>query len=490
MINDDTQEKTTTLVFGASGYIGSYLVPALLLEGYCVRTCCRNSEILQARAWPEVDIVEADALKPTTLVNALDGIDTAYYLVHSMSAGKHFARLDLHAANNFARAAEQAGVKHIIYLGGLVPRNAHSEHINSRRDTGIALRKGGTVPVTELRAGIIVGPGSAAFEVMRDLVFHLPVMVTPKWVRSQSPPIALDDLIHYLVKLPLNSVSYNNIYDVAGPEYLSYEGMMRTLAEVAKRRPPVILPVPFLSPQLSSYWLKYVTSVPTDIARALIEGLKHDFFADDAALKKLIPIPLSTFRNSVERAFEIEKTNTLQSRWVEGAFKLRKERIDYAFYAKKASGKAITTAAPEKVWEVLCCIGGENRYFHHDFLWAAREMLDWLVGGQGLNRNRRHPKELRLGDKVDSWTVIGLTPNRRLTLQFGMRAPGAGVLEFEITKEDIQVTRLTATAYWHPAGFPGLLYWYALEPAHFIIFKKMTATICKRAESHRPPSTD
>jgi len=471
------------LVFGASGYIGSYLVPLLTSSGFKVRACSRSAEVLQAREWPQVEVVAADSLVPASLHNALAGIEVAYYLVHSMSAGKHFARLDLQAAANFAAAAEQAGVKHIVYLGGLVPKGADSEHINSRKATGEMLRNSGSVPVTELRAGIIVGPGSAAFEVMRDLVFHLPVMLTPKWVRSKSPPIALDDLLQYLVLIALNEQAFNKVYDTAGSEYLNYEQMMRVLANVAGVRAPLIIAVPLLSPKLSSYWLKYVSSVPTNIACALIEGLRHDFKAQDAPLRELIPLPLLDFRTSVERVFAIERKNGLQSRWVEGAFSIRQQRIDVAYYAKKAGGCAFTPASPESLWRVLCTIGGNKRYFYLNFLWTLRELIDWAVGGVGRNRKRRHPSELRLGDKVDSWTVMGMEKEQRLTLQFGMRAPGAGVLEFEISQTDDGQSCIRATAYWHPAGVLGLLYWYALDPAHWTIFKGMTKAICKQAEA-------
>jgi len=478
----EIEKSQRALVFGASGYIGSNLVPALIEQSFVVRASSRDSAVLQAREWPGVEIFEADALKESTLDPVLCDVDVAFYLVHSMAAGKRFAQIDLQAAKNFALAAERQGVKHIVYLGGLVPEGAESEHVNSRKATGEVLRTSGSVPVTELRAGIIVGPGSAAFEVMRDLVFHLPVMVTPKWVRSQSPPIALDDLIAYLIGLSLREEAFNRIFDAAGPDYLSYEQMMAVLAQVAGRRGPVIIPVPLLSPRLSSYWLKYVTSVPTNIARALIEGLKHDFTADSEALRKLVPLTPMDFRSSIERVFQIEKSNAVQSRWVEGAFGIRKRRIDYAYYAKQAGGYSESRASAEAVWQVLTTIGGDKRYFYLNFLWTVREFLDWIVGGPGLHRRRRHPSELRLGDKVDSWTVIGIEPHKRLTLQFGMRAPGAGVLQFEIKETAEKATQISATAYWHPAGVFGLVYWYLLEPAHLVIFKGMTKRICLQAE--------
>ena len=468
-------------MFGASGYIGSNLVPRLLAEGIPVRAASRRAEVLEARNWRNVQICSADALEPATLPPVLEGVDTAYYLVHSMAAGRHFGQLDLQAARNFATAAAAAGIRRIVYLGGLVPADADSEHIQSRRDTGNTLREG-PVAVTEVRAGIIVGPGSAAFEVMRDLVYHLPVMVTPRWVRAKSPPIALDNLLDYLVRVAQIDQAAGGIFDAAGPETLSYEDMMRVLADVAGRRRPVIVPVPILSPKLSSYWLKYVTSVPTPIARALIGGLKHDFSADTVALQQMVPLRLLDFRESVEAAFAAERRSRVEARWVEGAFAMRRGRIDYAYYAKQASGSTLSSASPAALWKIVSAIGGDNRYYYLDSLWTLRELLDWLVGGHGLQHGRRDPQDLRVGDKIDSWEVIGVEPERRLSLAFGMRAPGAGVLEFEIAPLPGGRTEIKATAYWHPAGVLGLAYWFSLEPAHQVIFKGLTREIARRAE--------
>lgn len=471
----------TCLVVGASGYIGSHLVPRLRQEGIAVRASARDPKVLEARQWQDVEIVHADALAPQSLGPALRDIQVVYYLVHSMAAGRNFGDLDRQAAANLATAAATAGVERIVYLGGLVPDRADSEHIVSRRETGQILRRG-AVPVTELRAGIIVGPGSAAFEVMRDLVYHLPIMVTPRWVRAKSPPIALDNLLEYLLRVPWIDAAAGRILDAAGPETLCYEEMMRILAEVAGRDPPKIVPVPVLSPRLSSYWLRFVTSVPTNVAQALIGGLKHDFTADDAELRRLVPQRLLGFREAVEAVFESERNSGVVARWTEGAFAMRDQRIDYAYYAKRASGSATTTASPAAVWRVVAAIGGDNRYYYLNSLWALREGLDWLAGGPGLKRGRRHPTKLHVGDRVDSWKVIGLEPERRLSLAFGMKAPGAGVLEFELDPLRGGGTRLTATAYWHPAGVWGLMYWFSLEPAHLVLFKGLTREICHRAE--------
>jgi uncharacterized protein YbjT (DUF2867 family) len=479
--------KARCLVFGASGYIGSHLVPRLLDEGLPVRASSRNRAVLEARGWDGVEIAAADALDPASLDQALKDVDIAYYLVHSMAAGKDFGRLDLKAASNFAAAAERAGVRRIVYLGGLVPDDAASEHIVSRRDTGDVLRRG-SVPVTELRAGIIVGPGSAAFEVMRDLVYHLPVMVTPRWVQAKSPPLALDNLLMYLVRLPQIDAAEGRVFDAGGPETLTYLEMMRILAEVGGRRQPSIVPVPVLTPQLSAYWLRFVTAVPTNIARALIEGLKHDFSADDAELRQLVPQHLLGFRESVEAVFAAEReSEPVVARWIEGAFAVRQQRIDYAYYAKRAGGSAETTAPPSAVWQVVTRIGGDDGWYYMDGLWQLRELLDRIAGGPGNQHGRRHPSELRVGDRIGSWSVLGLEPERRLSLAFGMRAPGAGMLEFELTPRQNGGTRLSLTAYWHPAGVWGLAYWYSFQPAHQFIFSGTARAICRRAEQ-RPPA--
>ena len=475
------------LVFGASGYVGTNLVPALLAAGNgSVRAAARNSKVLAAQPWEGVELVEADALKPDTLTTALAGIDIAYYLVHSMAAGRDFGRIDLEAADNFARAAATAGVKRIVYLGGLVPQGADSEHLMSRKETGDRLRAA-TVPVTEVRAGVIVGPGSAAYEVMRDLVYHLPFMVAPKWVRSKSSPIALSNLLQYLLAVATLPEAAGQVYDAGGPDYVSYEEMMRQFGEVVGRHPR-ILRVPVLTPRLSSYWLGLVTSVPANIARALISGLKHDIPANDTELRRLVPQMLLSFRQSVEAALDAERHNAVAARWTEGVLMYRAYRPDYAFYAKRAAGSADTRAPASAVWRVVTSMGGANRYFYLNWIWTLRELLDWLVAGPGFTRGRRDPVNVRLGDNIDYWTVIGVEPERRLTLHFGLRAPGSGILEFEIEPLPQGSQRLTVTAYWHPQGVWGLLYWAVLVPFHLFIFKGMTRAMVRRAEASQQKS--
>lgn len=466
------------LVFGASGYIGTHLVPHLQAAGWQVRAAARSLKVLQARHWSDVELAQADALQPRTLAAALAGIDVAFYLVHSMAAGERFGALDIKAAQHFAEAAAAAQVKRIVYLGGLMPANADSEHLRSRAQTGDTLRAG-PVPVTEVRAGIIVGPGSAAYEVIRDLVNHLPMMLTPKWVYSKSSPIALANVLMYLEQAARLDAAAGRIYDAAGPETLSYADLMKQYGEVVGKK-PLIIPVPVLTPKLSSYWLALVTSVPASIGAALIGGLKHDIPADGRALQALVPQPLLTFKQSVELALQSERQHTVAARWTEGAFGIR-GRHEHAFYAKKASGSALARATPAQIWPIVCSLGGDTGYFYGAPLWQLRAWMDWAVGGPGLSKGRRHPTELRIGDRIDYWTVLGLEEERRLTLNFGMKAPGAGVLEIELEPVDAQHTRITITAYWHPAGVWGLSYWYALVPAHLFIFDGMCKEIAKRA---------
>ncbi len=475
-------DRPSALVFGASGYVGSNLVPHLLDCGWRVRASARSKAVLEARQWQGAELVQADALAPETLTPALQDIDVAFYLVHSMAAGGEFGDLDLAAAENFARAAADAGVGRIVYLGGLVPGPDAGEHIDSRRETGDILRRG-TVPVTELRAGIIIGPGSAAFEVMRDLVLNLPVMVTPRWVRAKSPPIALHNLLVYLEALARHPDAPDRIFDAGGPETCTYEDMMRQLAAAAGKKAPLILPVPVLTPRLSSYWLGLTTAVPANIARALIGGLKHDFSADDAALQAMVPQRLLSVREAIDAAFAAERERAVRARWSEGDFAIRGYRHDVAYYAKRAGGSALAAASPAAVWKQVATIGGDNRYYYMNALWTLREIMDWCVGGPGLTRGRRHPEDLRLGDRVDYWTVVGIEAQRRLTLHFGMRAPGSGVMEFELEPQENGGTLITATAYWHPRGVWGLMYWYMLVPVHLFVFRGLTAAIARRAES-------
>ena len=477
----DSVSLPRVLVMGASGYVGTNLVPHLAALGMTVRAAARRRAALESRGWAGVELVTADALDPASLDRALAGIDIAYYLVHSMAAGADFPRIDREAAVHFRDAAARAGVKRIVYLGGLQPAHRASAHLASRGETGDLLREG-AVPVTELRAGMIIGPGSAAFEVIRDLVFHLPGMLTPRWVRSRSQPIALADVLEYLARLPLLPDAAGRIYDAGGPEVLTYEELMRQFGALVGRH-PVIVPVPVLTPQLSSYWLGLVTSVPTNVARALIEGLEHDVLADDAPIRALIPLELTTYRAAAAAALADRRPENATGRWTEGSMLYRQNRPDFAFYAKRLQGEAVAATPVDAAWREVVAIGGERGYYFLDRAWKARACVDQIVGGTGLRRGRRDPDDLVVGDTVDFWRVVALEPGRRLTLLAEMRMPGSAALDFELTPRDDGHTKIVVTAYFHPAGAPGLLYWYALAPAHLVLFHGLARAIATRAEA-------
>ena len=467
------------LVLGASGYVGSHLVPRLVEEGHSVRAAGRRRETLEAREWAGVEVVQADALDPESLAAAFQGVDLVYYLVHSMASGTDFPERDRRAAENARLAAENAGVGRIVYLGGLQPRGAASAHLASRRETGDVLRAG-AVDVTEVRAGIVVGPGSAAFEVIRDLVYHLPVMVTPRWVRSLTQPIALDDLIEYLVRLPATEEPGSRTYDVGGPEVVRYQDLLTRFAKAVGRR-LAIIPVSVLSPRLSSYWLDLVTAVPSSVARPLIDGLRHDLVVDpDSDLHSRIPIELRTYEEAVRAALEAERTARLPARWTEGSFAMRDHRADISFYSRGERVERTCGASPEAVWGVVSAIGGANGWYYANWLWSLRGLLDRLVGGVGRRRGRRHPMEIRTGDALDFWRVVGVEPGRRLTLLAEMKLPGIAILEFEVAAAGAG-SRVVTSAHFHPAGAVGLLYWYALWPVHKRIFAGLTDAIVARA---------
>jgi uncharacterized protein YbjT (DUF2867 family) len=478
-----------TLVLGASGYVGTHLVPWLAARGLSVRAAARRRASLEAQQGAGVEMVAADALDPPSLDAALRDIDVAYYLVHSMAAGAEFPRLDREAAANFRDAAARAGVQRIVYLGGLQPAGATSAHLASRGETGDILRRG-PVPVTELRAGVIIGPGSAAFEVIRDLVFHLPAMVTPRWVSSRSQPIALEDVLEYLAQLPRLPETAGRIYDVGGPEVLTYKDLMLQFGELVGRR-PLIVPLPVLTPRLSSYWLDLVTAVPSNVARALIQGLEHDVLADDAAIRALIPRRLKTYREAARAALEAERqpppaAAAPTGRWAEGSMLFRRHRPDFAFYAKQMRAEALARAPLAVVWDVVSAIGGEHGYYYGDALWALRGQLDELFGGSGLRRGRRDPRQLALDDTVDFWRVVGLEPPRRLTLLAEMKLPGSAALVIELEPVDARYTRIAITACFHPAGARGLAYWHALTPLHALLFPGMAKGIAAQAQARAP----
>jgi uncharacterized protein YbjT (DUF2867 family) len=470
-------------VLGASGYVGSHLVPALVDAGHSVRAMARHRDVLAARGWAGVEVTRADAMDLETLHEAFAGLDVVYHLVHSMGSGGDFASRDRQIADNVAAAAAQAGVQRIIYLGGLQPGGSASEHLSSRRETGERLRQG-SVPVTELRAGIIVGAGSAAFEVIRDLTYHLPVMLTPRWVRSTSQPIALDDVVSYLVRVLDVEETAGRIYDVAGPEVIEYGDLLRQFGEIVGRHPKLI-PLPVLSPRLSSYWLDLVTAVPASVARPLIDGLKHDLLADDDEIRLLIPLPLLTYREAVAAALEQEREERVPARWSEGVLAFRDDRADVAYYSRGATAEVETDASPERLWDAVRSVGGASGWGYMNWAWRVRGAVDRMIGGIGMRRGRRHPIDVRVGDAIDFWRVVAVEPGQRLTLLAEMKLPGAAVLELEVRPREGGSTLVT-TARFHPAGVVGLLYWYLLWPVHMLIFPGLSRSIAARIPEDVP----
>ena len=472
---------TRILVLGASGYIGTHLAPRLAQRGHRVRAAARRLDALQARGWRNVELAQANALAPSSLDHALDGVEIAYYLVHSMASGAHFARRDRRAADHFRDACARAGVRRIIYLGGLQPPGSDgvSPHLASRRETGERLRDG-PVPVTEIRAGIIVGAGSAAFEVIRDLVYHLPIMLAPRWVRSRSQPIALDDLLEYLVQLAdtpdLPDDDAGRIYDAVGPETLSYADLIRQFADIAGKSVRIV-PLPVLTPRLSSYWLDLVTSAPASVARPLIDGLRHDLVsADPDALQRLIPIPLHSYRDAARQALADEAADNVPIRWTEGGFRYRRRRHDIAWFDKSEQVSVDSRAPASAVWSHICASGGDHGWHYATWLWRLRGAIDRLVGGVGMRRGRRHPTELRVGDPLDFWRVAAIEPGKRLTLVAEMKLPGSAVLELSVAPQD-SGSQVHVSAHFHPAGVWGLLYWYALWPVHRLMFRRLAEAL-------------
>ena len=473
----------TILVVGASGYVGSHLVPELANSGYQVKATGRNLNLLQKRGWdaiPNIELIELDLNKSSGLDKLLAGIDAVFFLVHGMNHGHDFIDIELDAARNFSQALKASSVQRVIYLGALQAEKENSKHLQARKMTGEILRES-DIPVTELRAGIIVGPGSAAFEVMRDFVYHLPIIVTPKWVKSRTSPIALRNLLHYLLELLHYTPCRHQIMDVAGPEMLSYETQMRKLGEHAGKKVRVFA-LPLLTPSMAACWLKIITSVPSNIARALVGGLGFDLPANGTAIQSLIPQYLLSYDEAVEECLSHENEVVRSEIWGFDPDALARWQAGYGYYPKQAGYSLKTDATSEQLWHQIQLIGGKEGYFYANFLWRIREWMDHLIGGEALTRYRRDPQELKLGDKVDSWKVINITPNRFLSLLFGMKAPGLGRLEFTIDDKG-DYREVDIRAWWHPAGFSGLLYWFAMMPAHLFIFRGMAHALVKRCKA-------
>jgi uncharacterized protein YbjT (DUF2867 family) len=477
-------DKTApVLVTGATGYIGGRLVPRLLEAGYAVRCLARSPRKLAGRPWsghPRVEIVEGDAADPDSLRRALRSCGPAYYLLHSMMAvGSDYAAHDRRLATQFARMAKECGISRILYLGGLGELGAGlSEHLASRREVERVLAAEGA-PVTVFRAAMIIGSGSASFEILRYLVERLPIMVTPKWVKTESQPIAVRNALEYLVAALAVPETVGRTLDIGGPDVLSYRELMRIMAEERGLRRRLVIPVPVLTPRLSSLWIHLVTPLSREIARPLAEGLRNRVVCRDDAAARLMPQRLLTVREAIREALQGTESARVETTW-SMAGKIRGDPDWAGGTVFTDRRETLVAASPDAVFRAVCRIGGGHGWYAAGALWRLRGWLDRLVGGPGLRRGRRDPDEVTYGEALDFWRVTGLERGRRLALRAEMKLPGEALLEFTIVPEGAGC-RLVQTARFLPRGLLGLAYWYAVLPFHGVVFRGMLEGIRRAA---------
>ena len=476
------------LVTGATGYVGGRLAPLLVDEGFQVRILVRSAAKVKNAAWIDrVEVVQGDALDDAALDKALAGIGVAFYLLHSISTGAKFDDLEASMARRFAEAAKRARVKRIVYLGGIANDERLSKHLASRRSVGKVLASTG-MPVIELRAGIVIGSGSASFEMLRYLTEHLPAMVTPRWVDNPTQPIAIVNILHFLVAAARAPESVQGVFDVGGAETLTYREMMMRYAKVAGLRRRIIVRVPLLTPRVSSMWVGLVTPVPASIARPLIDSLINKVVVDPSksVLNVLLPPPdgLLTFDQAVKRA--IERTNA-PTRWTDASRPW--VAWDVAVTDPAWTGGSLfvdereqtTSASCDHVWSVLSSLGGTTGWYGFEWLWRLRGRIDSVSGGVGMRRGRRDQHVLRVGDPLDFWRIADVKDRETLLLRAEMRVPGQAWLEFRLT-DSPKGTRVVQRAIFRPRGLAGRLYWWVLIPFHAIIFPGMLRNALKHAE--------
>lgn len=486
-----SQGKSSTghiLVTGVTGYVGGRLVPRLLKQGYSVRVLVRGGpERLSGRSWSDqVDIVSGDVLQPDSLVGVMDGVSVAYYLIHSMRGSTEFSQRDKKAATNFAQAAKASGVSRIIYLGGLGdPDGELSEHLRSRQETGQALRQAG-IPVTEFRAGMVVGSGSLSFEMVRHLTERLPVMICPRWVFVRSHPIAIRDILSYLVASIETPASSGEIIEIGGADTLTYAEMMRAYARIRGLK-RYIIPVPVLSPRLSSYWAHWITPIHASIARPLIKGLRYELVVRDDKARKIFPAiqPLD-YEASVRLALERIEEGQITTIWSDAMASSSGDTPPVQFTQEQGMlierRQLRVDAPPEVVFKAFTGLGGRRGWPPFNWLWRFRGLLDRMIGGVGMRSGRRHPDELRKGEALDFWRVEEIEPDRSLRLRAEMKLPGRGWLQYETKGNEDGGADLIQTAYFAPKGLSGLLYWYGVYPVHGLIFGRMVQEIARQAE--------
>ena len=470
------------LVTGATGYVGGRLVPRLLVEGYRVRCLVRDPTRLQGRSWiNQVELVQGDVLNPASLSAAMHDVQVVYYLIHSLGSGSDFSDRDLVAARNCAHAAHEAGVKRIVYLGGLGdPKADLSPHLRSRQQTGDALREAG-IPVTEFRAAVIVGSGSLSFEMIRYLTERLPVMICPKWVFTRIQPIAIRNVLDYLVSALRCPESTGRILEIGGSDVLTYADMMTGYAQARglKRR---LIAVPVLTPRLSSYWVHLVTPIPANIAQPLIKGLGNEVIVRDSTVLQLFPnVHPINYKTAVRLALEKMNTHGVETAWSDALTSSQGHKSPVTLISTEGliieRRQMTVSASTESVYQSFARLGGARGWLYMDWAWQLRGMVDRLCGGVGMRRGRRDPEELRVGDTLDFWRVEMVVPGRLIRLRAEMRVPGRAWLEFEARSVPGDQALLLQTAFFEPKGVPGLLYWYALYPVHSLIFSGLIRKI-------------
>ncbi len=465
------------LVTGATGYIGGRLVPLLLELGHRVRVVVRDPARVAGRSWSSrVEIVRGDVEDPASLVEAVSGVDAAYYLVHLMGTGGDFVQRDRAAANNFVAAAR--GLGHVIYLGGLLPEGKEiSDHLSSRAEVGKILRAG--LPATEFRAGPVIGSGSASFEMVRYLTERLPAMIAPRWILNQVQPIAVRDILQYLV-LALDR-GPSGIYNV-GTDPLTFKGMMQEFAAVRGLR-RVIVPVPVLAPRLAALWVGLVTPISNRLAVPLIEGVTHPVVADTSRTLEDFPevTPLS-YRDAVTRALRQTTENAVATRWTNALGDTPAFELTQVEGLIRETRRTHTSADPEATFRAFSSLGGETGWLFWNWAWSLRGFMDQMVGGPGLRRGRRHADDLEPGDALDFWRVEKVEPPKLLRLRAEMKVPGRAWLQLEAVPEG-DGTQLVQTAIFEPFGLGGQLYWNLLYPVHKVMFSGMARRIAERAEA-------
>ncbi len=481
------------LVTGATGYVGGRLTPRLLAAGYKVRVIARSISKVRCRPWghhSNLEVFRADVMDRDSLIRAAQGCRAAYYLVHSMAPGKKdFAHADRIAAENMVIAAGKARMERIIYLGGLGREDKDlSKHLRSRMEVAHILQSGPT-PTTFLRAAMILGSGSASFEILRYLVDRLPIMITPRWVRTPCQPIAISNVLHYLEGCLESPHVLGQTLDIGGPDVLTYEDLMRIYAEEAGLPRRWIIPVPVLTPRLSSYWLNLITPVPMALAKPLAEGLRNAVVCEDFRIRHWIPQKLLSCREAIREALQKIQQAQVETCWSDAGWSVPPEWVQCgdAPYAggtvKECAFRMTVSANPSRIWQEVERIGGDHGWFFGDVLWRVRGWLDRLVGGFGHMRGRRDPSRLYVGDTVDYWRVLEILPERRLLLLAEMKMPGEAVLDFRLAPLDSQRTEVQVIARFLPRGLTGIAYWALLAPFHKRIFRGLLIGLAKALET-------